>query len=404
MPTPCADPRVVTDTDLGPVRRVVVLRALMLGDMLCAVPALRALRRRFPEAHIALVGLPWAREWIARLGCVDEFIAFPGHPGLPEQAPQDEAARAAFGDAMRSRSWDLAVQLHGSGRLTNAVVSDWGARHVAAFHEPGCAPPEPLLSVPWPAQGSEATRLARLIGVFGGTEVDEHLAENVFPLRASDREAARALLQQHGAAPGRPWICLHAGAQWPSRRWPPARFAQVGRALAAVHDVTLVLTGVASESSVVAAVEAALQGLGSARCINLVGQTPLWTVGALIEGASLLVSNDTGVSHIAAALGTPSVVVSCGAEVARWTPGRPELHRVLWADVPCRPCMHARCPTAHECAMAVWPMDVVDHALSLLDETSRPEDPHPAAHPRLRPHFPHEQEPAWPRLPPDPFL
>lgn len=401
---PRADHCALVDAALGPVRRVAVLRALMLGDMLCAVPALTSLRQRFPHAHIALVGLPWAREWVERLSCVDEFIAFPGHPGLPEQGPPDELAQSAFLAMMRGRCWDLAIQLHGSGRLTNELVSRWGARHVAAFHEPALQPPEPLLAVPWPTQGTEAARLASLLSVFGEAVAETVPGDAVFPLRPSDREAARALLREHGAEPGRPWICLHAGAQWPSRRWPPARFAQVGRALAAAHDVTLVLTGVASEAQVVSGVEAALQGLGPSRCVNLVGQTPLWTVGALIEGASLLVSNDTGVSHIAAALGTPSVVVSCGAEVARWAPGRPDLHRVLWADVPCRPCMHARCPTAHECAMAVWPMDVVDHALSLLDETSRPEGPHPASQPRFRPHSPHEQEPAWPRLPSDPFL
>lgn len=370
MHAPPAEPG--SDPGLGPVRRIAVLRALVLGDMLCAVPALQALRRRFPDAHIALVGLPWAREWVGRLACIDEFIEFPGHPGLPERVP-DETAWPAFVADMQARRLDLAVQLHGSGRLTNSLVAAWSARHVAAFHEPDRAVPEPGLSVPWPEAGSEAQRLMRLIAVLGGPASHEGPARpaDAFPVRDADREAARGLLRARGAPPGRPWVCLHAGAQWPSRRWPPARFAQVGRALATAHDLTLVLTGVASEGPVVAALEAALQGLAPGRCVNLVGLTPLWTVGALIEGARLLVSNDTGVSHVAAAVGTPSVVISCGAEVARWAPGRPELHRVLWAEVPCRPCTHARCPTGHECAMAVGPCDVVDHALSLLRRTEK---------------------------------
>ena len=79
-----------------------------------------------------------------------------------------------------------------------------------------------------------------------------------------------------------------------------------------------------------------------------------------------MISNDTGISHIAAALGTRSVVVSAGADVARWAPLRNDLHQVLWADVPCRPCAHRSCPTAHECAHAVSSAQVLAAARRAL--------------------------------------
>jgi ADP-heptose:LPS heptosyltransferase len=79
-----------------------------------------------------------------------------------------------------------------------------------------------------------------------------------------------------------------------------------------------------------------------------------------------VICNDTGISHVAAAVGTRSVVVSCGAEVARWAPPRSDLHEVLWGDVACRPCAHASCPTAHECAQAVGVAQVLAAARRAL--------------------------------------
>ena len=114
------------------VRRIVVFRALVLGDMLCATPALRALRAGFPDAHIALVGLPWAAELVRRLRYVDEFIEFPGHPELPERRCSPEAL-AAFVAGMRARRFDLAVQLHGSGSVVKPLVASFGAAATAGF-------------------------------------------------------------------------------------------------------------------------------------------------------------------------------------------------------------------------------------------------------------------------------
>lgn len=90
--------------------------------MLCAVPALRALRGALPQARITLVGLPWARQFAQRFAAyVDDFVAFPGHPELPEQ-PVDHAGMPAFRNQMRVRRLDLALPLHGSGRISSRVV------------------------------------------------------------------------------------------------------------------------------------------------------------------------------------------------------------------------------------------------------------------------------------------
>jgi ADP-heptose:LPS heptosyltransferase len=119
---------------------------------------------------------------------------------------------------------------------------------------------------------------------------------------------------------------------------------------------TIVLTGTPGEAELVAGLARRMR----APAIDLCGRTTLWTLGALLERAEFVLCNDTGISHVAAALARPSVVVSSGSDVSRWAPLHRGLHEVLWRDVPCRPCSHADCPcAAHDCAEAVTVDDVL---------------------------------------------
>ncbi|MCE4553133.1 glycosyltransferase family 9 protein [Roseateles cellulosilyticus] len=347
--------------DFGPVQRIAVFRALVLGDTLCAVPALRALRRAWPEARISLVGLPVARELAERLDCVDEWLAFPGWPGLPER-PVDLAAIPAFLAEMQSRRFDVAVQLHGSGQIVNPLVSLFGARHMAGFHPPDAPPPGPLFCA-WPVHGHEVQRLLALCRHLGLATDDGALE---FPLRPEDVTALRAAWPAWGDRG--PYACVHAGAQLPSRRWPVARFAAVAEAL---HErrLTVVLTGAPSEQSLVADLSHRLSRRGVPH-VDLASRTSLWALGALLRDARVLVCNDTGVSHIAAALRVPSVVVACGSEVARWAPADTRRHRVLAKPAACRPCAHTVCPVGHGCALDLGAHEVVLTLDDLLMHTN----------------------------------
>ena len=333
------------------VRRIVVFRALMLGDLLCATPALRALRAGFPGARIALVGLPWAAELANRLACIDEFIEFPGHPELPERRCEPEAL-ARFVAGMRERRFDLAVQLHGSGSVVNPLVASFGAAATAGFRtaDGWCPESDRAAWATWPARGHEIERLLALTAHLGlprqGLQLD-------FPVNDADRaavaEAWPDLFDQ------RRFACVHAGAQLASRRWRLSRCAAVADAIHATGR-DIVLTGTRGETELVAGLARRMR----APAIDLCGRTTLWTLGALLERADFVLCNDTGISHVAAALSRPSVVVSSGSDASRWAPLASELHEVLWRDVPCRPCSHADCPAAsHDCAEAVTVDDVL---------------------------------------------
>ena len=172
------------------VRRIVVFRALMLGDMLCAVPALRALRSAYPAATITLVGLPWCETLAHRLPYIDEFIAFPGFPGLPE-VPADVGALPGFLAKVQARRFDLAIQLHGSGRVVNSLVAAFGARRTATFAEPTDYCPEPGLECRFPRGGHEIERLLALTDSLG---VARRGLELEFPLVRRDEQTVEDML------------------------------------------------------------------------------------------------------------------------------------------------------------------------------------------------------------------
>jgi ADP-heptose:LPS heptosyltransferase len=305
-------------------RRVAILRALKLGDLLCAVPALRALRAAWPATSITLIGLRWAAAFADRFRhLLDGFREFPGFPGLPEQPPRIERL-PAFLSAMQAEHYDLAIQLHGSGSIVNPIVELFGARASAGFYRPGDHRPDQSRFVPWPEQGTEVRRLLVLAEFLGAPPRGEHLE---FPVWDEDRRRLRATAAD--LSPGR-YVCLHAGASVPERRWPPERFAAVAKWLTN-RGLTVVLTGSAGEAELTGAV-ADMAGGPPESIRRLAGRTDLGSLAALLEGSRMLVCNDTGVSHLAAALRVPSVVMSTGDNPPRWAPADRERHRVLCGE------------------------------------------------------------------------
>jgi ADP-heptose:LPS heptosyltransferase len=342
---------------VGALRHIAVFRALQLGDMLCVVPALRALRRAAPGAFITLVGLPWAGEFADRFRhYVDSFMAFPGFPGLPERAA-DVAELPRFLMDARARRFDLAIQLHGSGALSNPIVALLGARRHAGFYVEGAWCPDRASCLPWDEPEHEVLRYLRLMRELGCGDGDAALE---FPFDEADRAAMRAL---EPLPPAGHYVCLHAGARLPSRRWPAARFAQVADGLAAL-GWQVILTGAAQERAIAGQVREHM----TAPALDLTGRTTLGALALLVSRAGLLVSNDTAVSHLAAATGTPSVIVCSGADPMRWAPLDHRRHRVLWAPAACRPCAFETCPIGHPCALGVSAAQVLEAALALGEQ------------------------------------
>ncbi len=301
------------------IRTVVVLRALPgLGDFLCAVPTLRAIRRRLPGATIHLIGLADTAPLARRFGaCVDRFHPFPGLAGLPEQPPPPDAVLERFVGDVRSLGADLAIQLHGSGEIVNELVCAFAARTTAGFRRPGSPAPGDGCFLDWDDAEPEVLRGLRLLAALGILDADEpgrrDVARLELPFAADARERIDPVLARR---PG-PYAVLHPGSSRPESRWDPAGFAAAGRVLDAA-GIRVVVTGDRADAPLASQVASLVPN-----AVDLGGRTDLDALAALVDGARLVVTNDTGMSHVAAALAVPSIVVFRGVgpdHVRRWAP------------------------------------------------------------------------------------
>src|SRR5215217_1026436 len=305
------------------IRKIAIFRALQLGDLLCSIPAIRMLRKAYPKSIISFIGLPAMEGLISRFpGYIDEFIAFPGYPGLPEQS-YDPGKFKQFINVVRSKAFDLVLQMQGNGSIVNEMIGFFGAKHVAGF----CMTKEKQtnLLLRYPQHVHEINRHLALMEHLGITT--ESGTDLEFPLFESDQHE----LKTRGLAlKANSYVCLHPGSRGSWRQWPPLYFAMAAD-ICAEAGYEVIITGTKEEIELASKVA----GLMRYEPIIASGRTSLGAVAALIANAKGLISNCTGVSHVAAALRTPSVVISMDGEPLRWGPLNKTLHRTIdWTTAP----------------------------------------------------------------------
>lgn len=342
--------------------RVGVMRALRLGDLICATPALRSLRAALPQAHITLIGLPLAREFVRRCRFLDEFEEFPGYPGIADQAIVPRRTLAFFA-RMQAQPYDLAIQLHGSGVFSNPFTVLLGARYTVGFTRPDETDLGLDFSLPYPSSGREIHRLLTLTQALDMPECGDASELSVLP---QDRAALQAHpVLRRALTSGRPLIALHPGAKVATRRWSFARFAAVGDALSKAYDARVLITGSKEEWPMCEQVRTRMQRVA----LNLAGLTGLGTLAALMERLDLFLSNDSGPAHVAAAIGTPSITIFGAANIEDWAAIDITRHRALSVPVPCRPCYLSECPIGYRCLNSISVEQVIAEAGKLLTLT-----------------------------------
>ena len=355
-------------------RRILAVRLDTIGDVLMTTPAIRALQQSGVGRSVTLLTSPAGAEVAELVPEIAQVVVHDAGWMKTDDAP-DPVADAGLIRWLQTTGFDAAVifTTYSQSPLPAAVLCHLAGIPLRLAH---CRENPYQLLTDWrpetePFEGvrHEVQRQLDLVAAVEARASDDRLSLRVPPTAAHRVER----LIEHDIAPdGRQWLVMHVGASASSRRY--EHFGEVARRLGRDHDYTIVFTGTAGEGPLIEAVRQGLDGPS----VSVAGRLSLGEVAELIRRAPLLVSNNSGPVHIAAAVGTPVVDVYALTN-PQHTPWRvPAI--VLSHDVPCRNCYRSECPLGHhDCLRLVDPGDVVAAALELAARSRGPAAPSPDA-------------------------
>jgi lipopolysaccharide heptosyltransferase II len=358
----------IASSDFERAENVLCVRLDALGDVLMTTPAFRALKQSRPGRRLTLLTSSAASALPPLLPDLDDCLVY-DPPWMKATPPRDSRADFEMVELLRQRRFDAAVifTVFSQNPLPAALLCFLAdiPRRVAHCREN----PYQLLTewVPEPEPEQfirhEVRRQLDLVASVGCHTADERLSLRV-PIEAMRR--VRALLHEIGLSDGDGWILLHPGASASSRRYPPQHFAAAAEMLARDHDLRLVFSGSDGERELIESIRAAVD----APSHSLAGRLNLAELAALIARAPVLITNNTGPAHIAAAVGTPIVDLYAQTN-PQHTPWQTP-HRLLYHDVPCKNCFKSVCPQGHhDCLARVPPEAVARAALELITSYPR---------------------------------
>ena len=316
-----------------------------VGDAVMCLPALRAIRERFPEAHIAILAKPWVADLYARESFTDELILY---------TARTRRDKLAFAYSLRARRFDCAILLQNA---FEAALLAWiaGIPHRIGYHRDG--------------RGLFLTRAARRPKP---GEIPSH--QRFYYLELLRRTGLIASLPESdairldgpkiqrthtvGVSPG--------AAYGTAKRWLPERFAEAAATLATERNASIALFGSKDERALCEQVAALLPNFA---VTNYAGQTTLSQFIDLAAACEVFLTNDSGAMHVASALAVPTVAVFGSTDDTTTGPTGP-LARVVREHAECSPCLLRECPIDHRCMTRVTADRVATVALELWEESA----------------------------------
>lgn len=334
------------------VERIAVVRGGGLGDLMFAYPALTALQAAYPQASITLIGSELHRRLLdGRSGPISEVL-------VAEPRCEGAAEHEAFFAQMRSRRFDLAVQMHGGGKNSNPFLLGLGARHTVGTKTPDAPALERTL--PYVYYQHEMLRGLEVVALAGAVAAE---IEPVIAVAEAETAAAERII---GSGPG-PLLAVHPGAADPRRRWPTEHFAHL--VAAAVEDGwRVVVVGAAEDVEDAQAIVDGVRAINPAelgdRVQSLAGRLSLGELLGAFTIAEVVVGNDSGPRHLAAAAGARTVGIYWVGNALNAAPLSRTRHRVLMSWV-------TRCAVCGiDVTQVGWTAERCSHDPSLVAEVS----------------------------------
>jgi len=351
---------------------VLVIKLWGLGALVCASPALAAIRARFPEARITLLTGKGLESLYDASGLYDRSLAWDAE-GLRE-LPR---AIRTFRDRLCQAPCDLAINLDGASHLAALLTQTSGAAATVGFVPPGSRRQGYTVAVPLDLGGHASEAYLRIAAAVGADTDDTALVPP--RLRTGEREHARATLRQWGIDEHTLLIGVNMNAsEFAVRRaWPAEKFVLLAQTLEEMGEYKTVFFGTPAEERFVSR---HVKHMDS-QPINLAGRTSVRQLAALLAECHLLITNDGGPLHLAAALDIPTISIFGPESPERFGPPEREHHAVLWRRPKCGPCVSflrdtvAPCSQGEECVREISIEDMRHAARDMLEHLSDPDEP-----------------------------
>jgi len=338
------------------INSILIRSANWVGDAVMTTPVIRAVRKNFPDARISLLAKPWVAPVFFHNPNIDEILHY-------DDAGRHRRGIGTFrlGKDLRAYGFDLAILMQNAfeaaflsflARIPNRLGYKTDGRRFLLTHG--------IRLYPALKKGH---MIDYYIGILEGASLQADGRELTLIVTDDERRAADAVLKRHQITDEDLLVGINPGAEGgTAKRWLPDRYAALANRLSGLSGVRTVILGTAGDR----ALGQEIADMAGGQAVNLCGETTLRQAITLIERLRLLVTNDSGLMHVAAALNTPQIAVIGPTHYQATGPSNPD-SRIIRVPTSCAPCRNKDCPTDHRCMTRITADTVFDAAKSLME-------------------------------------